>query len=97
MKKKYFEVVDKKTRKIVQIWFQVGDHHFKSVKEIADRFADIGSKGDLEVTTIQKMKLGELKAMVRAWTREKSLTTAYDICEFLAENLDLEEDDETTQ
>lgn len=43
------------------------------------------------------MKLNELKALVRAWTKEKSLTTAYDICEFLAENLDLEDEDETTQ
>lgn len=41
------------------------------------------------------MKLNELKALVRAWKKEKSLTTAYDICEFLAENLELE--DETTQ
>ena len=94
MKKNYFEVIDKKTRKIVQIWFQVGDHHFKSIKEITDRFADIGSNGDPGVTTMQKIKLSELKAMVRAWTKEKSLTTAYDICEFLAENLKLEDDDE---
>lgn len=43
------------------------------------------------------MKLNELKAMVRAWKKEKSLTTAYDICEFLVENLDLEDSDETTQ
>lgn len=40
------------------------------------------------------MKLNELKAMVRAWTKEKSLTTAYDICEFLAKNLNLEDGDE---
>lgn len=40
------------------------------------------------------MKLNELKALVRAWTKEKSLTTAYDICEFLANNLNLEDDDE---
>lgn len=39
------------------------------------------------------MKLDELKAMVRAWTKEKSLTTAYDICEFLANNLNLEDED----
>lgn len=38
------------------------------------------------------MKLNELKAMVRAWAKEKSLTTAYDICEFLANNLDLEDE-----
>lgn len=40
----------------------------------------------------KQMKLNELKAMVRAWTKEKSLTTAYDICEFLANNLNLEEE-----
>lgn len=40
----------------------------------------------------KQMKLNELKAMVRAWTKEKSLTTAYDICEFLANNLDLEDE-----
>lgn len=34
-------------------------------------------------------KLEQLKAMVRGWRKEKSLTTAYDICEFLANNLDL--------
>ena len=42
----------------------------------------------------KQIKMQELKAMVRAWTKEKSLTTAYDICEFLTNNLDLEEDDE---
>lgn len=46
---------------------------------------------------VKQIKLQELKAMVRAWTKEKSLTTAYDICEFLANNLDLEDNDETTQ
>lgn len=48
------------------------------------------------ITDILKMhtssKLNELKALVRAWTKEKSLTTAYDICEFLANNLDLEDE-----
>ena len=44
--------------------------------------------------TNKKLKLQELKAMVRAWTKEKSLTTAYDICEFLANNLNLEDGDE---
>lgn len=39
----------------------------------------------------KQMKLNELKAMVRAWKREKSMAVAYDICEFLASNLDLEE------
>ncbi len=38
------------------------------------------------------MKLNKLKALVRAWTKEKSLTIAYDICEFLANNLNLEDD-----
>lgn len=42
----------------------------------------------------KQIKLQELKAMVRAWKKEKSLITAYDICEFLANNLDLEDDDE---
>lgn len=40
----------------------------------------------------KQIKLQELKAMVRAWTKEKSLTIAYDICEFLANNLDLEDE-----
>jgi len=44
--------------------------------------------------TPQQMKLAELKALVRAWNKEKSLTVAYDICEFLANNLDLEEDND---
>lgn len=39
--------------------------------------------------TTKQMKLNELKAMVRAWKKEKSLTLAYDVCEFLANNLDL--------
>lgn len=47
--------------------------------------------------TINEMKLNELKAMVRAWKKEKSLTLAYEVCEFLANNLDLEDGDETTQ
>ena len=47
--------------------------------------------------TTKQMKLNELKAMVRAWKKEKSLTLAYDVCEFLANNLDLEDGDETTQ
>ena len=45
--------------------------------------------------TDKQMRLNELKAMVRAWKKEKSLTTAYDICEFLANNLDLEDGDES--
>ena len=32
-----------------------------------------------------------LKAMVAKWKREKSLTLAYDIAEFLANNLNLDE------
>lgn len=43
------------------------------------------------------MKLNELKAMVRSWKKEKSLSTAYDICEFLSNNLNLEDDNEITQ
>lgn len=45
----------------------------------------------------KQMKLNELKAMVRAWKKQKGLTLAYDICEFLSNNLDLEDGDETTQ
>ena len=44
--------------------------------------------------TTKQMKLNELKAMVRAWKKEKSLILAYDVCEFLANNLDLEDEDE---
>ena len=43
--------------------------------------------------TTKQMKLNELKAMVRAWKKQKGLTLAYDICEFLANNLDLEDGD----
>lgn len=42
----------------------------------------------------KQIKMQELKAMVRAWKKEKSMTTAYDICEFLADNLKLEDGDE---
>ena len=45
--------------------------------------------------TAKRMKLNELKALVRAWKKEKSLTLSYDICEFLVNNLDLEDDNET--
>lgn len=38
------------------------------------------------------MKLKQLKALVRAWKEQKSLATAYDVCEFLAKNLNLEEE-----
>lgn len=37
------------------------------------------------------MKLEKLKKMLRKWERERSITNAYDICEFLAGNLDLED------
>lgn len=47
--------------------------------------------------TAKRMKLNELKALVRAWKKEKGLTIAYDICEFLANNLNLEDDNEITQ
>lgn len=33
-------------------------------------------------------KLEQLKAMVAEWEKEKSLTLAYDICEFLRKNLE---------
>lgn len=33
-------------------------------------------------------KLEQLKQMVAEWDREKSLTLAYDICEFLSKNLE---------
>lgn len=39
----------------------------------------------------KQMKLNELKALVRAWKREKSVAVAYEVCEFLANNLDLED------
>ena len=42
----------------------------------------------------KRMKLNELKALVRAWKKEKSLTLSYDICEFLVNNLNLEDRDE---
>jgi len=42
----------------------------------------------------KQIKMNELKAMVRAWKKEKSLTLAYDICEFLAHNLDLEDEED---
>ena len=38
------------------------------------------------------MKLDELKKMVKEWKKQKGLPIAYDICEFLASNLDLEEE-----
>ena len=42
----------------------------------------------------KQMKLNELKALVRAWRREKSMAVAYEVCEFLANNLNLEDSDE---
>lgn len=47
--------------------------------------------------TAKVMKLNELKALVRAWKKEKGLTIAYDICEFLANNLNLEDDNEAQE
>lgn len=44
-----------------------------------------------------QMKLDELKALVRAWVKTKSVRTATDISEFLANNLDLEDGGEITQ
>lgn len=42
----------------------------------------------------KQMKLNELKALVRAWKKTKSVRTATDISEFLASNLNLEDSDE---
>ena len=42
--------------------------------------------------TTKVMKLNELKAMLRAWKKEKSIILSYDICEFLVNNLNLEEE-----
>lgn len=36
-------------------------------------------------------KFDELKSMVKSWSKEKSISEAYDICEFLVDNLDLED------
>lgn len=33
-------------------------------------------------------KIEQLRAMVLEWEKEKSLTLAYDICEFLSKNLE---------
>lgn len=38
------------------------------------------------------MKLDQLKKMVKEWKKQKGLSAAYDICEFLASNLDLEDE-----
>lgn len=40
-------------------------------------------------------KLKQLKTMLRYWRNTKSVRTAIDICEFLAENLNLENEDES--
>lgn len=40
----------------------------------------------------KQMKLNELKALVRAWKKTKSVRTATDICEFLADNLNLDDE-----
>lgn len=88
---KQFSVIDKKTGRLTTIWFKYGKREFKSVREITERFKDI------DENDTKQMKLDELKAMVRAWKKEKGLTLAYDICEFLANNLDLEDGDDTTQ
>lgn len=39
----------------------------------------------------KQMKLNELKALVRAWKKEKSMAVAYEVCEFLANNLNLDD------
>ena len=38
------------------------------------------------------MKLNELKAMLRAWKKTKSIRIASDICAFLCDNLELEDE-----
>lgn len=38
------------------------------------------------------MKLTQLKAMLKHWAGSKSIATAYDICEFLVQNLNLEKE-----
>lgn len=45
------------------------------------------------MTTDKQMRLEELKALVRAWKRTRSVRTATDICEFLVENIDLGEEE----
>lgn len=42
-------------------------------------------------------KLEELKKMVKAWKPSRSITMAYEICDFLYENLDLGEDEDEHQ
>lgn len=37
------------------------------------------------------MKIDKLRAMLRQWKEDKSIILAYDICEFLVENMSLEE------
>jgi hypothetical protein len=39
-------------------------------------------------------KLEQLKKMVKAWKPSRSITMAYEICDFLYKNLDLEDEDE---
>ena len=39
----------------------------------------------------KQMKLNELKALVRAWKKEKSMAVACEVCEFLANNLNLDD------
>lgn len=37
-------------------------------------------------------KLGELKKMLRQWKETKSMTLAHDICDWLSDNLNMEEE-----
>lgn len=37
------------------------------------------------------MKINKLRAMLRQWKKDKSIILAYEICEFLVENMSLEE------
>lgn len=40
-------------------------------------------------------KLEQLKHMLRQWKPSRSIRTAYDICDFLYNNLNMEDEDET--
>lgn len=42
-------------------------------------------------------KLDTLKTMVAKWYRSRSIVDAYEVCEFLAKNLNLEDTNEATK
>lgn len=39
-------------------------------------------------------KLEQLKKMLRKWKPSRSITIAYEVCDFLYNNLDMEDEDE---